>query len=66
MADDLGARRSAGLSGDDGAQLCGIKTLGKLLDLRGLARCKPTFKRYKFALHTRKIPVIRQLLKAQL
>ncbi len=37
MPDDFGARRSAGLAGDDGAQLRRIEPLGKLLDLGGLS-----------------------------
>jgi hypothetical protein len=34
---DLRAPRATRLAGDDGAQLCRGKTLGKLLDLRGLS-----------------------------
>ena len=44
MPDDFGARRSAGLAGDDGAQLCRVKTLGELLDLRGFSGALAAFK----------------------
>src|ERR1700744_4143940 len=38
MPDDLGAGRSAGLAGDDGAPLGGLETLRERLDLGGFAR----------------------------
>ena len=44
MAHDLGARRAAGLAGDDGAQLCRRKTLGEHLDLRGFSGALAAFK----------------------
>ena len=37
MPDDFGARRSAGLARDDGAQFCRIEAFGELLDLGGFA-----------------------------
>ena len=45
MADDLGPRRSAGLAGDDGAQLRRIETIGQQLDLRGLSGALAAFER---------------------
>src|SRR6266850_1802263 len=47
MPDDFGARRSARLARDDGAQLRRGKTLGELLDLRGLSGALATLKRYE-------------------
>ncbi len=38
MPDDFGARRSAGLARDDGAQLCRVEAFGERLDLGGFAR----------------------------
>ena len=43
MADDFGSRRTAGLARDDGAQLRRGKTLGELLDLRGLSGALAAF-----------------------
>ena len=45
MPHDFRARRAAGLAGNDGAQLCRRKTLGELLDLRGLSGALAAFKR---------------------
>ena len=47
MADDLRPRRSTGLAGHNGAQLRRFKTLGQLLDLRGLSRALAAFKCYE-------------------
>ena len=44
MPDDFGARRSAGLAGDDGAQLRRAETFRKRLDLGGLAGSLAAFK----------------------
>src|SRR3954452_10733068 len=44
MPDDFGARRTARLPGDDGAQFCRAQTLGKRLDLRGFAGALAAFK----------------------
>jgi len=44
MPDDFGARRSAGLAGDDGVQPGGVQAFRQRLDLRGFARSLTAFK----------------------